>query len=85
MYTVWDRIIQIEYFFESCFCRSLVLILRVFHVHRVYRGSFCFHSTDSTYSRVPGGKGGPSFFRLRNFLGHSFYVQIGVPQFVSCV
>ncbi len=25
--------------FQSCFCRSLVLILHVFHVHRVYMGS----------------------------------------------
>ncbi len=42
-------------------------------------------STDSTYSCVPGDKGGLIFFRLRNFIRRSFYVQIDVLQFVSCV
>jgi hypothetical protein len=61
---------------------SLVLILCVFHVRRVYRGSIFFLlSTDSTYSRVPRDKGGPIFYRLKNFFWHSFYVQIGVLQF----
>jgi hypothetical protein len=64
---------------------SLVLILRVFHVRRVYRGLFIFLSTDSTYSRVPGDKRGSIFFRLKNFFRRSFYVQIDVLQFVSPV
>ncbi len=42
---------------------SLVLILPVFHVRRVYSGLFFLLSTDSTYSRIPGDQGGPIFFR----------------------
>jgi hypothetical protein len=62
------------------------LIVRVFCVRRVFRGSiFCLFSTDSTYSHVPGDKGGPFCFRLKNFCWCSFYIQIGVLQFVSCV
>jgi hypothetical protein len=68
MYTAWDHIIQIEYIFSHVFCRSLVLIQPVFHVHRVYRGSFFLLSTDSTYSRIPEDKGGPLFFQTRIFL-----------------
>ncbi len=64
---------------------SLVLILCVFCVRRVYGGLIFFLlSTDSTYSRVPGDKGGPFFFRPDFFLP-SFYVKIGVLQFVSRV
>ncbi len=39
-------------------------------------------STDSTYSCVPGDKGGQFFFRRKNFFWHSFYIQIGVLQIV---
>ncbi len=60
MYFVWDRIIQIEYFFHV-FLRSLVLILPVPRIRGVYRGSIFFLSTDSTYSRVPGDQGGIFF------------------------
>ncbi len=41
--------------------------------------------TISTYFCVPGDKGGPIFFRLQNYFRRSFYVQIGVLQFVSRV
>ncbi len=41
--------------------------------------------TDSTYSRVPGDKGGSIIFRLRIFFWRLFYVQIDVLQFVSRV
>jgi hypothetical protein len=62
---------------------SLVLILPVFCIRRVYKGSFfCLLSTDSTYSRVPGNKGGSNFFRLRDFFWRSFYIQIDVLQIV---
>jgi hypothetical protein len=60
---------------------QLLLTLRVFRVHRVYGIIFFLHSTDSTYSWVPGDKGGPIFFRLQNVFRCSFYVQIGVLQF----
>ncbi len=68
--------------FLACFCRSLVLILCVFRIHRVYRGWFFLLSTGSTHSRIPGGKGGLIFFR-QDFFQRSFYVQIGVLQIVS--
>jgi hypothetical protein len=42
-------------------------------------------STDSMYSRIPGGKGGSIFLRLKIFFWRLFYVQIGVLQFVSRV
>jgi hypothetical protein len=42
-------------------------------------------NTDSTYSRVPGDKGGLILFRLGIFFWHSFYVQTDVLQFVSRV
>jgi hypothetical protein len=42
---------------------------------------FFLLSKDSTYSCVPGDKGGPIFFRL-DFFWRSFYVRIGVLQFV---
>jgi hypothetical protein len=41
-------------------------------------------STDFTYSCVPGDQGGPIFLDLI-FFWQSFYVQIGVLQFVSHV
>ncbi len=47
--------------------------------------NFFLLSTDSTYSRVHGDKGGSFFFRLGIFFRRSFYVQIGVLQFVSRV
>ncbi len=40
--------------------------------------NFFLLSTDSTYFCVPGDKGGPIFFRLKNFLRRSFYVQITI-------
>jgi hypothetical protein len=43
---------------------------------------FFLLSTDSTYSRVHGDKGGLIFHRLRNFFWHLFYEQIDVLQFV---
>ncbi len=43
---------------------------------------FFLLSTVSTYLRVPGDKGGSIFFRLKNFFRCSFYIQIGVLQFV---
>ncbi len=46
---------------------------------------FFLLSTDSTYLRVPGDKGGSIFFRLENCFLHSFYIQIGVLQFASPV
>jgi hypothetical protein len=52
------------------------LFFCVFHVYSVLL------STDFTYSRVPGNQGGPMFFRQEFFL-QSFYVQIGLLQFVS--
>jgi hypothetical protein len=56
---------------------SLVLILRVFGVRKVYRGSiFCLLSTDSTYSHVPGDKGGSVFFRLKFFFGTRFTYKL---------
>ncbi len=52
---------------------SLVLILRVFRVHRVYSGLIFFLlSTDSMYSRIPGDKGGPFFSDLGFFFGARF-------------
>ncbi len=71
---MWDCSIQIEYYFQSCFCMSLVLILRVFCIRRFYRGSFFLLSTDST-TRVPGDKGGSFFFRLWIFFGARKIVQ----------
>ncbi len=44
------------------------MILRVFRVLKVYRVSIFLLGTDSTYSCVPGGKGGPIFFQTRVFL-----------------
>jgi hypothetical protein len=49
------------------FRRSLVLILRVFRICRVYRGPIFLLSTDSTYSCVPEDKGGPFFSDLSIF------------------
>ena len=46
---------------------------------------FFLLSTDFTYTRVPGEKGGPIFFSLKIFFQRSFQVQIGVLQFVSRV
>ncbi len=53
----------------------LVMLLQVpsndsmcFFVCRVYSGSFFLLSTDSTFSCVPGDKGGLIFFRLMIFL-----------------
>jgi hypothetical protein len=46
---------------------------------------FFLLSTDSMYSRIPEDKGGPFFYRLKNIFWRSFYVQIGVLQFVSHV
>ncbi len=46
------------------------------------RDHFFLLSTDSTYSHVPGDKGGPIFF-LQDFFWRSFYVQIDVLQIVS--
>jgi hypothetical protein len=43
---------------------------------------FFLLSADSTYSCVPGDKGGLISFRLKNFFRCSFYVQIDVLQFV---
>jgi hypothetical protein len=58
----------------------------VFSAYVGFIGDYFFLlSTDSTYSRVPGDKGGPTSYRLRIFFWHSFYVQIGVLQFVSRV
>jgi hypothetical protein len=49
---------------------------------------FCMYSihlsTDIIYSCIPGGQGGPFFFR-HDFFWRLFYVQIGVLQFVSRV
>jgi hypothetical protein len=44
--------------------------------------NFFLLSIDSTYSRIPGDKGGPIFFRRRNLFWRLFYVQIGVLHFV---
>ncbi len=44
---------------------------------------FFLLSTNSTYSRVSGDKGGQIFTDI--FFLRSFYVQIGVVQFVSHV
>ncbi len=67
MYTVWDRIIQIEYFFSHVFACPKYW----FYVFSAYVGfivdQFLLLSTDSTYSRVPGDKGGPIFYRLKDF------------------
>ncbi len=42
---------------------------------------FFLLSTDSTYSHVPGDKGGPIFYS-QEFVWRLFYAQIGVLQFV---
>ncbi len=56
---------------------SLVLILRVFCICRVYRGLvFFLLGTDSTYFRVPGDKGGPMFFRFQIFFGARFMYKL---------
>ncbi len=56
---------------------SLVLILRVFCVRRVYMGiNFFLFSTDSGYLCVPGDKGGLIFFRLKNFFGTRFTYKL---------
>jgi hypothetical protein len=64
---------------------SLVLILRVFHIHRVYRG-FIFFSLVLILCIPPylGIKGDQFVFRLKIFFA-LIYVQIGVLQFVSRV
>ncbi len=65
---------------------SLVLILRVFCVHRVYRGSIFFSLVLILHIPMYLGIKGDRFFTdLINFFWHSFYVQIGVLQFVSRV
>jgi hypothetical protein len=46
------------------------------------RIDFFLLSADSAYSNVPGDKGGPIFYRRRIFFRCTFYVQIGVLQFV---
>jgi hypothetical protein len=81
MYTVWDCINQIVFFY-SCFCRSLVLILHVFRVCRVYLRSIFF--TLVLILRIPAYLWikEDRFFSDRFFFGRSFYVQIGVLQFV---
>ncbi len=54
---------------------SLVLILCIFCIHRVYRESIFLLSTDSTYSHVPGDKGGSIFF-VKNFFGARFKYKL---------
>ncbi len=44
------------------------MILCVFRIRRVYKGSFFLLSTDSTYSCIPGDNGGLIFFRHEFFL-----------------
>jgi hypothetical protein len=64
---------------------SLVLILRVFRVPRVYRGSIFFSLVLILHIPAYLGIKGDQFFTDRNFFQRSFYVQIGVLQFVSHV
>jgi hypothetical protein len=85
MYTVWDCIIHIEYSFYSCFCMSLVLILCVFHVRRVYRGLISFSLVLILHIPTYLGIKGAHFFYREDFFWRLFYVQIGVLQFVSRV
>ncbi len=82
---MWDCIIQIEYFFYSCFRVAIVLILRIFCVRRVYMGSTFLSLV--LILRIPAYLGikGDQFFFRRDFFWRSFYVQIGVLQFISRV
>jgi hypothetical protein len=59
-----------------------VLILRVFCVRRVYRGSIFFSLVLILHIPVYLGIKGDQFFTDRIFFRRSFYVQIGVLQFV---
>jgi hypothetical protein len=59
-------------------------VLRVFRVCRVYRGSFI---SLVLILRIPAylGVKGDHFFQTSELFWRSFYIQIGVQQFVSCV
>jgi hypothetical protein len=56
----------------------------MFFAYVGFIGDFFLFSTDSTYLGIPGDKMGSFFFR-KNFFRRSFYIQIGVLQFVSPV
>jgi hypothetical protein len=74
---VWDCIIQIEHFVWSCFCRSLVLILSVFHVRRFYLGINVFSLV--LILRIPaylGVKGDQFFSDLGFFFGTCFLYKL---------
>jgi hypothetical protein len=59
-----------------------VLIQIVYLFFHVLCMSLVHVSTDLTYSRVPQDQGGAIFLRLMDFFRWSFYVQIGIIQFV---
>ncbi len=63
---MWDPIIQIEYFLVM-FCVSLVLILRVFGVRRVYRGLIFLSVVLILHIPAYLGIKGDHFFTDRNF------------------
>jgi hypothetical protein len=65
--------------------RSLVLILRVFCVRRVYRGSIFFSLVLILRICAYLGIKGDQFFSDLGFFWRSIYVQIDVLQFVSPV
>ncbi len=48
----------------------------------LYGIDFSLLSTDSMYSCVPGDQGGLIVFGLQDFFRRSFYIQIGILQFV---
>ncbi len=64
---------------------SLVLNLRVFRLLSVYRGSFFFLlGTDSRYSRTPGDKWGPIFYRQEFFSALVFFTNWCTTICITC-
>ncbi len=65
------------------YCLKLYVIQIVYFFH-----VFCMYSvlpsTDLAYSRVPGDQGGTFLFK-QDFFWWSFYIQIGIVQFVSWI
>ncbi len=69
--------------FLVMFCVPLVLILRVFCVRIVYRKSIFFSLVLILHICAYLGIKGINFFQTSDFFWCSFYIQIGVLQFVS--
>jgi hypothetical protein len=55
---------------------SLVLILRVFHIRRVYRGSICFSLVLILHIPAYLGIKGDQFFTDRDFFGARFLYEL---------